>query len=483
MAAPLLPPPSPTRSHHHHRRRSTLLVLAGAVFVLVALYYVPLLPHNPHRKAAHTPEFDDKGRWKPPNATHGHHAAHGSVEAMLTGSNAKGTADNYKTTAGYRWDAEAKMRTLAACIARGDCAPQASNVVIFGAYYCHEAMFNNGNSREAHWCRSMVHSLERQGFTVLIARNDYEYIYHLYRQMPDLVKVVIGDNEWPNGKPEDWFKTDERPDGIPAWKFFRFNYDPSKNGNEFVGNAWAVAAEPEDWRPEHDRWNYTYLGLSLEDTLVRPLGFHDRRARAFILGNKKEYYYKDAAWPEDFFERAKADLRQTYPDFGFLTTVPGPHGEGHEGMPKGIRNVGELSLKDWEGELAPARVMVGLGKPKLSLGAYKALQMSLPFINPHWGDQTDPLQWDDVQHSTLRTEVEPYVYQVKAGDYDGFVRAIRKALEKPMLPKHYARMTDKALDRRMYEFVHHDWKHAAEVILEKRKSGVETQSAGKLFVM
>lgn len=34
-------------------------------------------------------------------------------------------------------------------------------------------MFNNGQTREAHWCRSMVHSLERQGFTVLIARNDY----------------------------------------------------------------------------------------------------------------------------------------------------------------------------------------------------------------------------------------------------------------------------------------------------------------------
>lgn len=44
-------------------------------------------------------------------------------------------------------------------------------------------------------------------------------------------------------------------------------------------------------------------------------------------------------------------------------------------------------------------------------------------------------------------------------------------------------MTDKALDRRMYEFVHHDWRNAASVILEQRKKGVETQNSGKLFVL
>lgn len=129
MTAPLLPPPSPARasSHHHHRRRSTLLTLAGLVFVIVSLYYVPLLPRSQQPKAAHAPELDDKGRWKPPNATHGHHAPHGGAEAVLVAAK-PASGDHYKTTAGYRWDCEAKLRALTACAARNDCAPQASNV-------------------------------------------------------------------------------------------------------------------------------------------------------------------------------------------------------------------------------------------------------------------------------------------------------------------------------------------------------------------
>jgi DNA-binding response OmpR family regulator len=64
----------------------------------------------------------------------------------------------------------------------------------------------------------MVQSLERQGYTVLLARNDWEYIYHIHRQIPDLVKVIIADPKGDGRHYEDWLKSEERPDGVPAWK-------------------------------------------------------------------------------------------------------------------------------------------------------------------------------------------------------------------------------------------------------------------------
>lgn len=67
-------------------------------------------------------------------------------------------------------------------------------------------------------CKGMVESLERQGYTVLFARDDWSYIWHLYRQIPDMVKVILANDQGSGGKPADFFKSDARPDGIPAWK-------------------------------------------------------------------------------------------------------------------------------------------------------------------------------------------------------------------------------------------------------------------------
>lgn len=107
---------------------------------------------------------------------------------------------------------------------------------------------------EGVWCNSMIDSLERQGYTVLLAKDDWPYVAHIYRQMPDMVKVIIGngkktpdtDEKPRSGWPEEHFKSSKLPDGIPAWKVFQFYYFPNPFGT-VISNFWGVSAEGE-WR-------------------------------------------------------------------------------------------------------------------------------------------------------------------------------------------------------------------------------------------
>lgn len=45
-------------------------------------------------------------------------------------------------------------------------------------------------------------------------------MYHLYRQFGDYIRIVLGEpgDEKHKGTLEQYQKTKERPDGIPAWK-------------------------------------------------------------------------------------------------------------------------------------------------------------------------------------------------------------------------------------------------------------------------
>jgi hypothetical protein len=101
----------------------------------------------------------------------------------------------------------------------GEEADGATQIAIFATIHSHMAMFSGYTGGEGTWSKGMIKSLERQGYTVLFARNDFEYVYHLYRQFPDLVKAIFidpsGDN---NSKYTDYLKKADRPDGYPAWK-------------------------------------------------------------------------------------------------------------------------------------------------------------------------------------------------------------------------------------------------------------------------
>ncbi|KAL1406710.1 hypothetical protein Q8F55_008416 [Vanrija albida] len=93
----------------------------------------------------------------------------------------------------YRWWTEAKLRSLVACIIRGNCPPNADK----------------------------IRSWERQGYTVLHGGDiDWPFVYNIYRQIPDLVKVIVSDGgaDDRRGSHVHYLKSKERPDGIPAWK-------------------------------------------------------------------------------------------------------------------------------------------------------------------------------------------------------------------------------------------------------------------------
>ncbi len=91
----------------------------------------------------------------------------------------------------------------------------------------------------------MISSLERQGYTVLFAYNDYDYVYSLYRQMPELIKVVIGDPAADERSYRSILKTDKLPDGVPAWKWFYPYYYPNPF-TTVVGSKWVIVAEPTE---------------------------------------------------------------------------------------------------------------------------------------------------------------------------------------------------------------------------------------------
>ncbi|GMK59029.1 hypothetical protein CspeluHIS016_0700440 [Cutaneotrichosporon spelunceum] len=403
----------------------------------------------------------------------------------------------------YMWKNEAKLRRLAVCMERGDCRANALKFVVIGAYHCHLAVFDNYRGGEGIWCMDMIDSLERQGFTVLIAGEaDWDYIAHLHRQFPDYIRVILADDgSLEGGEPvakamKDNLKTKENPDGVPAWKIFRFSFFP--NGlSTIVGQAWSAIAEPE-WRKPTDEGyrNMTYLGYSIEEPNLQTIPFAERPMRAYILSKRVQYFYDVFGKPmigRDQITRAYHELRKEFPTFEFVGAfVDDRTPEEHESLgpmeiPEGVRNLGKLGPAEWGREVANSRVMVGIGFPVSSPSPYQALARGVPFINPHRIDEghdaKDPYTWIISQHEFLRIHTPPEVYQYPEYDYDAFVDAVRRALTHEMKPHLLARLTRDALDERMRNWVNGDWRAAASLIREDRLAGGPEPELGPMADM
>lgn len=103
---------------------------------------------------------------------------------------------------------------------------------------------------------------------------------------------------------------------------------------------------------------------------------------------------------------------------------------------------------------------------------YEALCLGTPFINPiHSWDPSDPsnrLSWS-AQHELLKFEDPPYVYNVKKGDLEGFVDAVRRAVENPLGDRWVLeRMRMGSVERRLEEFVGRDWEGEWRRLMEER---------------
>ncbi|BEI91211.1 uncharacterized protein CcaverHIS019_0400310 [Cutaneotrichosporon cavernicola] len=391
----------------------------------------------------------------------------------------------------YKYYTEAKLRQLTACMARGDCHSNAENVVIFAAYHCHLSVFKGYIGGEGVWCNGMIESLERQGYTVLLAKDDWRYVAHIYRQIPELVKAIIGDDSPGSryGRPRDFFRSEARPDGFPTWKYFRFYYFSTPKGT-VISSYWCASAEIE-WR-QVGMGNYrnnTYLGYALElPEETRTVPWSQRPNRAYILGKRVQYFYKWRAEPfipAEFITRAYHDMRKEIPDFEFVggfiddRTPEEKEKLGEWKVPEGVRQLGKLNASEFDDAVANSKAMVGIGWPATSPSPYRAIARGVPFLNPHiLGEHSTadkPETWMSVQHDSMRYEQPPHVYHVEARNYESFFTALRTAMTTPAEPYILPRLRRDAFDERMRNFVHRDWRSEAERILTNRKNGQESE--------
>lgn len=265
----------------------------------------------------------------------------------------------------------------------------------------------------------MMSSLERQGYTVLLARNDWDYIYHIHRQIPDLVRAIIA---YPVGHDAPDYPSylkgtqgEGEADGIPAWKVSlgtldcshissstfttipasslplsdrsgRLQLSPKTVPVSASGVPFALALNVADKSTA-----YTYLGYSLEN-VAPTIPFQERPHRVYILGKYSWFFHKkspmsNVVWEFDWFQKIIDELKQRWPDFEIVGGITDPRNEaeiekeGEFPVPPGIINLGKLDPEQFDAELGKARLLLGIGFPGLSPSPYRALARVSSFVD------------------------------------------------------------------------------------------------------
>lgn len=386
----------------------------------------------------------------------------------------------------YRLETEHRIRELAVCLASGDCPPNRAKVAIMAALPCYMTLYHDYNGGEGIWCTAMMRSLERQGYTVLYAREDWEYVEHIHRQMPDMVKIILGDDM---DKAKKYLKTSSNQGGIPAWKIMFMWYFPII-GRSPVGNEWHISAEPA---PAH--WNATYIGYDVNCD-GNPVPFESRPNQIYVMAKRLLYFYaSDQAWPVSFFARATEELGKEFEGFEFVAgyrdedaQTKSQHANGLP-HPEGVRNLGRLSPEDFAERVRESKALLGIGSPPQSPSPYTALCEGVPFINPvRLHDPAKGIEsksnFKHAQHWSISGLSAPYNYPVIYGDYESFVGAIRAALSTPTPGYVLDRMKSDALDDRMKAIMDRDWYGMASAIQDRRSRGEDSSgSSGKTFTL
>ncbi|CAA7268507.1 unnamed protein product [Cyclocybe aegerita] len=311
---------------------------------------------------------------------------------------------------------------------------------------------------------------------------------------PDLVKVVIRNKAGECHSDPKCVKGPDNPSGIPAWKIFDFEYFVSYGVHyhaSLMKGKWILSANPDNKDPSPIQ----YIGYSLEDECrqTHPIRLAQRTHRAWLLMKQLTYAYDSSfAWNRSYFSLAhhSPELRGLTFTGGWIVNQhyqwkPEVQGtmEDIEDRANGVLNVGKLDPRQFIEAVSMSKVMVGMGNPWWSPSPYGALCLGVPFVNPirNW-DRQDPwnkAKWH-TQHPSLNRYDPPYVYHVHAGDYDGFVKAIKAAstTEIPsFIPPH---MTELAVRERVRNLMETDWKTEAAELLKERLE--EVKAGGKAYV-
>lgn len=342
-------------------------------------------------------------------------------------------------------------------------------------------------------------------------------MYQLYRQFGDLIKVIVSE-DGDADRHGTFLQYVRRPDflqGIPAWKYFAMAYYPS-GWSTIVGKPWIVCAEPyvdgiwnvtvkDDgiaWistgaqefhiRNDVEQSTFTYLGYDMypdhKDITIVP--WEDRPYRVWLMGKYSHYFHNgdQQVWPVDFFERAYDILKDEFPGFEFVGGFQDERSDEDKEKwgpmpPTVVHNYGKLSPQEFDDAFSHARLMMGLGAPTLSPSPYRALAYGVPFANPHKLKEDDPnshneddKSWGFVQHNSLNRVPEPYVYQAQGNNFTSFLNVIRRAMNSGGIqPCRFERMSHSVTNRRLSDFVNHDWKAEARKVLDWRTEGIKRQ--------
>ncbi|KAK8853422.1 hypothetical protein IAR55_004128 [Kwoniella newhampshirensis] len=385
----------------------------------------------------------------------------------------------------YKAYTDRKLRELAVCVATNTCRENQTSVIIYGHIFSHFHIYEGYMGGEGIWTASLTETLEKYGYTILHARDDWPYMWYIHNQIPDMVKAIIAWKSGQYGGFADFVKSGWRQNGVPAWKFFVYNYFPD-HYNSMVGDAWNIHSE---FGYSNKQRNFTLLPYIVDMPPSPPyIPTEERPPQIYILAKFVRYFYPGTqpAWEDHtFYSRAKAELEIDFPGFEFVVGCRddrnGAEQEAHPmSVPEGIRNLGQMDKTEFERQLANSRGMLGIGWPTLSPSPHVALSYGIPFISPYgmygWSSPDKPETWSQSQHDTLKALGEPYVYHVLRNDYKQFVSAIRKALSTPIPQFRLPYVTREYQEKAVEDFLATDWKAKAIEILENRKKGIETEN-------
>ncbi|RSH82210.1 hypothetical protein EHS25_006143 [Saitozyma podzolica] len=377
-----------------------------------------------------------------------------------------------------RWN-QRELSEMYVCGARGTCAENQDKVVMFHTHWVMGTLFHKWSSGEGVWVMSMIKAIRRLGYTVLLSNDseeqeDWDDLLAVYRELGDrVVAVVIGEADR-CFKRESCVKHAGNPNGIPRWKVFRFSYFP--HGMEDMTEAWMITAERNNVNPG----NHTYIGFSYEDEAKsRPhIPSSDRAHQALVHAKHAWYFFmrpNELAWNDTFWQSASDDPRLQGISFRGTFDIDQAHGESTGWMAPGsivsnitgVHNTGRIGPKGFHALVAESKIVIGLGNPVMSPSPYVALSMGTPYLNPikgwDWQDPTNRDRWS-TQHDHLARMDPPYVYNVHAGDYEGFVAAIKGAIENPPEPHILPDMTEVAVIDRVRKWLATDWEDEARKI-------------------
>lgn len=273
----------------------------------------------------------------------------------------------------------------------------------------------------------------------------------------------------PNYEPhQEWLcaQAPDFPQGVPLYKMFGFHFWENTDEHP-LGAQWTLSPEPYATFPslKHKPEHNFYTGYSVEAYCGDVVPVNEREHRAYILAKVPEYLEPPRfAFSNHVFN----DMKQ---DFGF-NFVAGIGKTGSALPDAGITNLGFLSLAEFRRALGYSKVLVGVGRPRLSPTPYDGLCMGLPFINSilDWDEKKpdDQTAWYS-QHEGLINVGEPYVYNVKQGNETELKVAMAKAFASPIERFIPRRMTKPAMMARHRLLVEADWKRVYEELFEGEK--------------